>query len=59
MVEPVLKLSQRAYLGAQAVEVLENDLEAALSLLEEVLKVHPTIPLSRKIRPFIKEKRSQ
>lgn len=56
-----LSLSQRAYLGAAAVEVLEQELEfhktegeAAVSLLAKVLKLHGNLSISKEIKSFIK-----
>lgn len=56
-----LSLSQRAYLGAQAVEVLEQELalekaslEAAVRLLEKVLAKRGNLSVSKEIKAFIK-----
>lgn len=56
-----LSLSQRAYLVAKAVEVLEQELEfhkteeeAAVRLLEKVLKLHGNLSISKDIKAFIK-----
>lgn len=53
-----LKLSERAYLGAKAVEEMEGQLEAAVSLLEEVLRLYPNLSTSYKTKQLIKAYRS-
>lgn len=54
-----LKLSERAYLGAKAVEEMEGQLEAAVSLLEAVLKSYPNLHISHRIRTLIKAHRGE
>lgn len=61
-----LRLSERAYLGAKAVEALENDLalvkallEPSVSLLEETLRLYPNLRTANDMRRLIKAYRGQ